>query len=57
MTHRSESDYRILPSFIASTLLVLNPRNNELKSFGHAIAFTLHPTDWSSLRVYLASNS
>ena len=34
----SESDYRLLPSFIASTRSVLNPRNNDLKSFGHAIA-------------------
>ena len=57
MPHRSESDYRLLPSFIASTLSVLNPRNNDLKSFGHAIAFAIHPTDCSSRRVYLSSNS
>ena len=53
----SESDYRLLPSFIASTLSVLNPRNNDLKSIGHAIAFALHPTDWKSRKVYSASNS
>ena len=53
----SESDYRLLPSFIASTRSVLNPRNNDLKSFGHAIAFALHLTDWKSRKVYSASNS
>ena len=53
----SESDYRLLPLFIASTRSVLNPRNNDLKRFGHAIACTLHPTDWKSRKVYSASNS
>ena len=53
----SESDYRLLPSFIASTRSILTPRNNDLKSFGHAIAFALHPTDWKSRKVYSASNS
>ena len=57
MAQGSESDYRLLPSFIASTLSVLNPRNNDLKSFGHAIAFVLHPTDWRYRRVFSASNS
>ena len=56
MAQGSESDYRLLPSFIASTRSVLNPRNNDLKSFGHAIAFALHPTDWKSRKVYSASN-
>ena len=56
MAHGRESDYIILPSFIASTLSVLNPRNNDLNSFGHAIDFALHPTDWSCRRVYTASN-
>ena len=55
MAQGSESDYRLLPSFIASTRSVLNPRNNDLKSFGHA--FALHPTDWKSRKVYSASNS
>ena len=57
MAHSSESDYRLLPSFIASTLSVLNQRNNDLKSFGHAISFALHPTDWICRRVYSASNN
>ena len=57
MAQGSESDYRLLPSFIASTRSVLNLRNNDLKCFGHAIAFALHPTDWRSRRVYSASNS
>ena len=57
MEQGSESDYRLLPSFIASTLSVLNPMNSDLKTFGHAIAFALHPTDWSSRRVFSATNS
>ena len=57
MAQGSESNYRLLPSFIASTRSVLNPRNNELESFKHAIAFAPHPTDWTSRKVYLASNS
>ena len=57
MAHGRESDYRLLLSFIASTLSVLNPRNNDLKSFEHAISFALHPTDWRCRRVYSASNN
>ena len=57
MAQGSESDYRLLPSFIALTRSVLNPKNNNLKSFGHAIAFALNPTDWKSRRVYSARNS
>ena len=57
MAQSSESDYRLVPSYIASARSVLNPRNNYLKSFRHAIAFALHPTDWRSRRVYSASNS
>ena len=53
----SESDYRLLPSLIASTLSVLIPRNNDLKSVRHVISFALHPTDGKSRRVYSASNS
>ena len=56
MAQGSESDYRLLPSFIASTLSVLNPMNNDLKSFGQAIAFALHPTDWSSRRDFSATH-
>ena len=55
MAQGSESDYRLLPSFIASTRSILNPRNNVLKSFGNAIAFAIHPTDWKSRKVYSGS--
>ena len=57
MAQGSESDYRLLQSFIASTQSVLNPRNNNLKSFWHAIYFFLHLTDWKSRKTYSASNS
>ena len=57
MAQGSESKYRLIPSFIASTKSVLNPRNNYLKSFGHVIAFALHPTDWRFHKVYSVSNS
>ena len=57
MAQSSELDYKLLPLFIASTRSVLNPRINDLKSFGHAVAFALHSTDWRSRRVYSASNS
>ena len=57
MAQGSESDYRLLPSFIASTRSVLNPNINYLKSFGHAIALALYQTDWKSRKVYSASNS
>ena len=57
MVQSSGSDYRLFPSFIASTRSVLNPRNNDIKSFGHAIAVAFHPTDWRSRRVYSANNS
>ena len=39
MAQGSELDYILLPLFIASTFSVLNLRNNDLRSFGHAIAF------------------
>ena len=57
MAQGSETDYGLLLSFIASTRFILNLRNNDLKSFEHAIVFALHPTDWRSRRVYSASNS
>ena len=57
MAQGSESDYRLLPSFIVSTRSVLNPRNNDLKSFVHAIVFALHLTDWRSRRIFSASNN
>ena len=50
MAQNSESDYRHLPSYILSTRSVLNPSNQDLKSFGHAIVFAYHPTDWSACR-------
>ena len=50
MAQSSESDYRLLPSFILSTRLVLNPINQDLKSFGHAIVFAHHPTDKNASR-------
>ena len=50
MAQNSESDYRLLPSFILSTRSVLNPINQDLKSFGHAIVFAHHPTDWNARR-------
>ena len=57
MAQGSESDYRLLLSFIALTRFVLNSRNNDLKCIGHAIAFALHPTDWKSRKVYSSRHS
>ena len=57
MAQGRESNYRLRPSFIASTQSVLNPKIDYLKSFKHAIAFAFHPTDWRSRRVYSASNN
>ena len=56
MAQGSESKYRLIPSFIALTRSVFNQRNNDLKRFGHAIAFALHPRDCRFRRVYSASN-
>ena len=50
MAQGTESDYRLLPLFIASTRSVLNQKNRDLKSFGHAIVFAHHVTDWNSHR-------
>ena len=47
MAQGSESDFRLLPSFISSTGLVLNPKHRDLKSFGHAIVVASNPTDWT----------
>ena len=57
MAQGSESNYRLFPSFIASTRSVLNPKNRDLRSFGHAIIFSLNPTDWNSHRGQSAKNS
>ena len=35
---QTQSDYRLLPIFLQSKLAILNPRNRDQKSFGHAIA-------------------
>jgi hypothetical protein len=40
------SDYRLLPEFIYSTRSVLNPKNHDNKSFGHALVYFYHPNDW-----------
>ena len=50
MAKNSESDYRHLPSIILSTRWVLNPINQDLKCFGHAIVFAHHPTVWNACR-------
>ena len=50
MAKTSESDYRLLPSYILSNRSVLNPINQDLKSFGHAIVFAHHQTDWNARR-------
>ena len=47
MAQRSESDYRLLPSFLITTCSVLNQRNRNLKWFGNAIVFAHHPTNWN----------
>ena len=57
MAHGSEYSYRILQLFIASTLSVLNPRNNDLERFRKENAFALHKIDWRSYRVFSATNS
>ena len=50
MAQSTESDNRLLSSFIASTRSVLNTKSRDLQSFGHTIAFTHHPTNWNSHR-------
>ena len=50
MAQNSESDYRLWPSYILSTRLVLNPINQDLKSVGHAIVVAKHQTDWNARR-------
>ena len=47
MAEGSDSDYRLLPSFNTSTCSVLNQKNCDLQSFGHAIVFAHHSTDWT----------
>ena len=57
MAQCSKSNFKLLPSFIVSNRSVLNPINNDLNSFQHAIGFALYPTDWRSRRIFSASNS
>ena len=45
MAHKSESDYRLLLTYILLTLSVLTPINQELKSFYHAIVFAHYTID------------
>ena len=56
MVQSSESDFRLIPSVITSTGSVLNQKNRDLNSFGHAIVFALHPTDWKTHRGQPARN-
>ena len=46
----SESDYRLLPSFLFSKRAILNPTNIDQRSFGYAIMFYLHPNDWQKFK-------
>ena len=48
MAKTSESDYRLLPFYILLTRSILNPIYQDSKSFGHAIDFAHHPTDWNA---------
>ena len=50
MAENSESDYILLLSYILTTQSVLNPINQDLKSFGHAIVFAHNPTDKNARR-------
>ena len=46
MALNSESDYRLLPKYLLSKRAILNPKNNDHRSFGYAIMFALYPNDW-----------
>lgn len=41
------SDFRLLPKFLTSKRAILNPKNNDHRSFGYAIMFALHPNYWN----------
>ena len=45
MAQTNKLDYRLLPSFIASTLSVLKTINNNFQSIDHAIDFAFYLTD------------
>jgi len=47
MDHQvGESDFRLLPKFLKSKNAILNPQNNDQRSFGYAISYSFHPSDW-----------
>jgi len=46
MELQTESDCRILPKYLNSKRAVVNPRNNDHRSFGYGIMFALYPNDW-----------
>ena len=43
----TESDFRLLPTFIQSKRAILNPMNNDHCSFGWAIVLFYHPNEWN----------
>ena len=49
----SESDFRLLPKFLQSKTAILNPQNNDLRSFGYAIIYAFHPSDWYYSRSHI----
>jgi hypothetical protein len=46
MAPNSESDFRLLPKFIQSKYVMLNPMNKDHCSIGYAIVLSLHPHEW-----------
>ena len=50
MALSTESDFRLLPKFLLSKRAIINPQNNDHRSFGYAIMFALHPNDWRFYR-------
>jgi len=44
---QSESDYRLLPTFLQAKKAILNPKNKDRRSFGYAVALSFHPSDWN----------
>ena len=40
------SDYRLLPHFLTSKKAILNPKNEDNRSFGYALVYFYHPNDW-----------
>ena len=47
MSLNTESDFRLLPTFIQSKRAILNPMNNDHCSFGWAIVLFFHPNEWN----------